>query len=241
MTFTSRFALATLALIAGATAQAADINTLGNLNQAEFRQFSEDAAALVSYKPLIPADPLGLTGFDVGASATATRLQNRAVWTKAAGGVSVPENLGTVALRAHKGLPFDIDVGASIASVPTTNIRVIGGELRWAVLPGGVALPAVALRLAVSSLSGVDQLSLRTTSYDVSVSKGFLMLTPYAGIGRVHAKSTANGVATLTTESFDKTKVFGGVNLNLGLANVALEADKTGDTTSYGVKLGFRF
>ena len=93
MTLTARFALATLALAASAAASAADINTLGNLNQAEFRQFSEDAAALVSYKPLIPAEPLGITGFDLGVSATATRLQNRAVWTKAAGGVSVPENL----------------------------------------------------------------------------------------------------------------------------------------------------
>jgi hypothetical protein len=47
--------------------------------------------------------------------------------------------------------------------------------------------------------------------------------------------------ATPTKESFTQNKYFVGLNMNFAFINVALEADKTGDDTSYGAKLGFRF
>jgi hypothetical protein len=222
-------------------AQAADISTLNALNQAEFRGLSEDLGAALSFKPLIPAEPMGLTGFDIGLAVTGTKLQNRDAFQKAAAGANVPATLPVPTLRVHKGLPFDIDLGVSYAAVPSSNVRVIGGELRWAVLAGNVALPAVAVRASVSKLSGVDQLGLRTTGLDVSVSKGFALLTPYAGIGTVRVKSDPAAATLLTAESASLTKVFAGLNVNLGLTNFAFETDKTGDATSYGVKFGFRF
>jgi len=42
-------------------------------------------------------------------------------------------------------------------------------------------------------------------------------------------------------ESLSLNKVFVGFNLNFGLTNLAFEGDRTGDATSYGAKLGFRF
>jgi hypothetical protein len=36
-------------------------------------------------------------------------------------------------------------------------------------------------------------------------------------------------------------KYFIGLQMNFVLVNVVLEGDKTGDATSYGLKLGFRF
>lgn len=222
-------------------AHAADINRLDQLTQAEFRGLSEDLGAALSFKPLIPAEPMGLTGFDIGVAVTGTKLQNRAAFQKASAGASVPATLPVPTLRVHKGLPFDIDLGVSYAAVPSSNVRVIGGELRWAVLAGNVVMPAVALRASVSKLSGVDQLDLRTTGLDVSISKGFALLTPYAGIGTVRVKSDPAAGTLLTAESTSLTKVFAGLNLNLGLTNFAFETDKTGDATSYGVKFGIRF
>lgn len=224
-----------------AASHAADISTLNLLTQAEFRGLSEDLGAALSFKPLIPAEPMGLTGFDIGLAVTGTKLENRGAFQKAAGGASVPATLPVPTLRVHKGLPFDIDLGVSYAAVPSSNVRVIGGELRWAVLAGNVALPAVALRASVSKLSGVDQLGLRTTGLDVSVSKGFALLTPYAGIGTVRVKSDPDAATGRTAESFGLSKVFAGLNLNFGLTNLAFETDRTGDATSYGVKFGFRF
>jgi len=228
------------ALTGASAAQAADFNALELLNQQEFRLLAEDLSAATSFKPLIPSEGLGITGFDIGISAGATMLQNRDVLSKAAGGASLPKALPLVGVRVHKGLPFDIDLGASLATLPGTNARMSGGELRWAVVSGGAIMPAVALRASVSSVSGVDELKLRTTGFDVSISKGFLMLTPYAGVGTVSTKASAPGTS-LGQEKFTKTKVFAGANFNLGLMNLAVETDKTGDATSYGLKLGLRF
>jgi len=150
-------------------------------------------------------------------------------------------NLVVPKLHVYKGLPLNFDIGAFYSSVPTTNIKFYGGELRYAILEGGVALPAVGIRGAVTKLSGVSLLSLSTKSLDVSISKGFAMFTPYAGVGTVWVDSTPDSSTGLTKESFRQNKIFVGGNLNLGLMNLALEYDKTGSAPSYSAKLGFRF
>jgi hypothetical protein len=174
---------AVLTALAAPLAQAADLNTINLLTQREFRQLSEDVAAVSSFKPLAGAEPGGVTGFDVGVTLTATELAHRGVWRKAAGGSSVPDVVPVLGLRAHKGLPLNLDVGVFYNTLPDSNVRATGGEIRWAALPGNAVLPAVAFRLSASSLSGVDQMKLRTTGADVSISKGFLFVTPYAGVG----------------------------------------------------------
>ncbi|MGA9033740.1 MAG: hypothetical protein WB402_14590 [Sulfuricaulis sp.] len=52
------------------------IDQINLLNQTEFRNLSEDLGAVASYKGVIPATPLGLTGFDIGVEVSATTLQN---------------------------------------------------------------------------------------------------------------------------------------------------------------------
>jgi hypothetical protein len=239
----------TLALMAATSAtallansvQAASLDNFGALSGAEFRLLSEDLGAAVSYKPMIPSEGLGVLGFDIGVGITGTSLEHRDILSKAAGGSSVPKLLPVGTLRAHKGLPFDIDVGLVLGSVAGTDAKLAGGELRWAFIGGNTLMPAVALRAAISNVNGVDDFKLDTTSVDLSISKGFLMLTPYAGIGKVRVKSKYSGSGVSYKESFNQDKLFGGVNINLGLMNIALEADKTGDASSYGVKLGLRF
>lgn len=220
---------------------AADISTLNLLSQTEFRDLSEDLGAALSYKSVQPAEPLGVTGFDLGLEVTGTDISKSSnALSKASGGSTTISTLYVPKLHVAKGLPFGIDVAASVAVVPTTNIRVVGAELRYALMEGGVALPAVAIRGAISSLSGVDQLSFSTKSVDISISKGFAMITPYAGVGQVWVDSKAN-IGTLSEETFSLGKFFVGANLNFGLMNFALEADKTGGAQSYTAKLGFRF
>jgi hypothetical protein len=222
-------------------ARAAELNSLQLLSQAEFRLLSQDLGAALSFKPLIPAESMGITGFDAGVAVTGTRLASRAVWSKAAAGADVPSTLPVPTFRLHKGLPLDIDIGVSYAAVPSSNVKMIGGELRWAVLPGSALTPALALRASVNNLSGVDQLSLRTTSFDVSVSKGFALLTPYGGVGTVMVRSKPGAGTSLSEEKFSQTKAFAGLNLNLGLSNFTFEGDRTGGISSYGVKYGLRF
>jgi hypothetical protein len=144
-------------------------------------------------------------------------------------------------LHAFIGLPLGIDVGAVYSQAPSTNIKVYGGEIRYAIIEGGTATPAVAIRGSLTKMTGVDQLSFNTKGLDVSISKGFAMFTPYAGVGEVWSDSTPNGIPTLTKESFNQNKFYVGCNLNILLVNIDLEYDKTGSDQSYSAKLGVRF
>ncbi|HMW22827.1 MAG TPA: hypothetical protein PKC59_05275 [Burkholderiaceae bacterium] len=238
------FAAAALLATAVSGTQAAELNNLNALSQSDFRLLAEDLGAALSYKALVPAETLGVIGFDIGVGGTGTTLKHRDVAAKAAGGSTIPATVPVTTLRAVKGLPFNIDIGAAVGTVPSTGLKVAGGELRWAILPGSALTPAIALRGALTRVSGNDQLKLDTRSVDLSISKGFLMVTPYAGIGVVQTdaqlKNTSAALAK-DKESFTQQKVFVGANLNLGLVNLAVEGDKTGDATSYGVKFGFRF
>lgn len=229
-----------LLCISGCLAQPAlaanNIDLTNIATQADFKTFSEDLGAALSYKPVTPPTPLGITGFDVGLEVTSTKMRNLDVATN-----SSMKNLVVPKLHIYKGLPLNIDVGAFYSAVPTTNIKLYGGELRYALLEGGVALPAVGIRGAITLLRGVDQFTFSTKSLDVSISKGFALFTPYAGLGTVWVASTPGAAIPLSKESTRENKIFAGGNLNFGLTNIALEYDKTGPAISYSAKVGFRF
>ncbi|MEO8343162.1 MAG: hypothetical protein ABI536_05020 [Gallionella sp.] len=193
----------------------------------------------LSYKAITPPTPLGITGFDLGLEVSSTKVQNSPQWASATG--SSVSNLIVPKLHIYKGLPLNFDIGAFYSAVPSTNIKLYGGELRYAILEGGVALPAVGIRGAITKLSGVNQLAFSTKNLDISISKGFAIFTPYAGIGYVWVDSNPDTATGLKEETFRQNKVFVGGNFNFGVTNLALEYDKTGSAPTYSVKLGFRF
>lgn len=242
-TTTMKKTLSLLALAAAASqaALAGDLSTLGTLTQSEFRTMSEDLGAALSYKPIAPTEAQGITGFDIGVEVSGTDVGKSAAALRKAGASDSPmDTLMVSKLHVHKGLPLGFDVAAFMGRVSAINVNVVGGELRYALLQGGVATPAIGVRGAFTNMSGANQLALKTRSLDISISKGFAMLTPYAGIGQVWVDSTPEA-GSLGQESFNMGKVFAGVNFNMGLLNLALEADQTGKTTSWGAKLGLRW
>lgn len=227
-----------LLAVASVPAQAGDLDNIGALSQSGFQALSKDLTAALSYKPLQPADALGVSGFDLGVEMSATQLEHTAEWLAATG--SDTDWLPMARLHVSKGLPWDVNIGGFYSQLPGSNIKLWGGELSYSPLPGGMLTPAVALRAAFTRLSGVDQLDFDSQSLEISVSKGFAMLTPYAGAGYVWGSSDPK-VAGLVKESVNVGKVYAGLNLNLGTGDLMVEADKTGDNTSYSLKLGFRF
>jgi hypothetical protein len=222
------------------------IDTLQRLDQNEFRAFSEDLAAALSYKPVIPSEPLGVLGFDIGAEFSTTLLKNGNLFSKTALEWDWLDDkgedyLGIARLHAHKGLPFNIDAGLSYATVINSNTNVWGAELRYALLQGSTLTPALAVRTAYTRMSGVEALDLATQSLDISTSKGFAMFTPYAGVGHVWTQSHAKNAPYLSDEDISQFKVYGGVNLGLTLFNLAAEYDNTGGISTFSLKLGTRF
>lgn len=238
-----RRAAAALALVSlTSLAHADDIDLTQLLGvQGDFRALSEDLGASLSYKPIAPGEPLGLLGIDIGLEVTATDLQADRVYRRVTSDST--DYLLVPKLHVHKGLPLRLNVDAFYSTVPDSNIELFGGALGYSILEGGVATPALTVRATATKLSGVDGLDLATQGIELTISKGFALFTPYAGIGRVHVTSEPTGVvaSALRKESFDLDKIYAGLNINLGLLNLAFEADKTGDAPSYSGKIGFRF
>jgi hypothetical protein len=210
---------------------------LQSLTQTEFGLLAKDFTAAASYKAVAPGAPLGITGFDLGAEVSVTQLANGTVWKKAGADIS---SVYLPKIHVHKGLPFDIDIGASLAATPNSDIKLVGFEARYAILSGSVATPSLSVRAATTRLSGVTQLDLNTQSLELTASKGFLLFTPYVGVGRVWGSLTPH-VLSLRKVSTTANKIFAGINANFGLINWAAEADRTGDNDTVSVKVGFRW
>src|SRR5258706_12661551 len=65
---------------------AADINQIQTLSQDDFHKLSQDLGAALSYKPLTPTAPLGITGFDMGLAGTPSNMKKNDGLRKAGAG-----------------------------------------------------------------------------------------------------------------------------------------------------------
>jgi hypothetical protein len=237
-------ALAAVTLAGASLESRADIDEIGSLSQAQFKSFSRDLVSALSYKAVTPAEPLGMTGFDVGVGATIIETDTDLPWGIALG--TEKSYLTVPRISLQKGLPFDFDVGGFYATVPGTGIQFFGAEIKYALVEGNVALPAIAIRAATTKLTGIGQLDLDTRSLELTASKGLLNFTPYAGIGKVWGdvtpqKSALSGLVPLSKESPDMVRVFAGLNFSIFLGSLAIEVEKTGDNLGVSTKVGVRF
>jgi hypothetical protein len=215
--------LLTVALLLVALPVAAkDLQFVTGLGQSEFKDFSKEAGAALAYPRLAPATPLGITGFEIGVEASAIDIRDKAFYWQAAFAGDAPSYLYVPSIRARKGLPFGIDIGAMYSYVPDTNAKLFGGEVSYALLKGGAALPAIGVRGTYTKLTGVDDLDLQTYGVDATISKGLLFITPYVGVGTVYIDSKAKGNlqkfstllgTPLKEEKFWQERYFGGIEL----------------------------
>jgi hypothetical protein len=228
-------------LLSAATAHAAgnDIQ-YGAISQSTFNSFLDELGAVVAYGAIAPAETLGVTGFDIGAAVTSYRI-NDAVWDRTVRDGSAPSRLQVGRVMARKGLPFGFDLGASYGKAQDSNMGTVGGELRKALIEGSSRSPAVSLLGHYATLLGVEAVDLSTYGIDLGISKGFAILTPYAGVGEVwydgHDKSGLN----LRNHSGALTR--GYVGMRLGLApfiGMTAQADFA-EADSYSLRLDFDF
>ena len=233
-----RILLASLLLAVSSSAFATDDITIPGLSQSDFNGLSTDLGAVTSFKQMQGASSEGIVGFDVGLNFADTQVSHKQAWNDA-----TSDNVSNVPfanVTVSKGLPLGFDVGAEYAFVPGSNIHLYGVEARYAILDGGIAEPAVGVRFAYTHLTGVDDLSFNTKTLDVSVSKGFGPITPYAGVGEVWTSSSPDASTGLSDFSQSNAEFFVGVGFNLGV-HLALEYNHLAGNRTYTFKLGFGF
>lgn len=203
-----------------------------------FKTLVKEAGAVVAYRGVAPAEPGGLTGFDIGVETSFVKVDED-IWSTVVS--DVPSYLPVPRVHVRKGLPFGIDLGASYTMVPDSNIKVIGGEIQYAIMDGSAALPALALRGHYSTLLGVDDLDLEVYGGDLVLSKGFLFLTPYIGAGVLQTEGEYKGNTTQTELLKDQSettqRIFGGVQIAMALLRITLDAEYADEVPVYTAKL----
>jgi hypothetical protein len=130
----------------------------------------------------------GPRGFYVGVSSTATPIRSsERYWAKGTRGASLADEqnrrvdgmLAWNRLDVRKGLPFGFELGSSLGYGVDTSLWLLSAELRVAVFEGfhtGLgALPDVALRGATQAMFGTSELSVRTHTLDLTISKPFVV------------------------------------------------------------------
>lgn len=95
-------------------------------------------------------------------------------------------------LHINMSLPFDFELSFSGAMVPTTNIYLIGGALKWSIIGTHDSFFNLAIAGNFTKLLGVDKLSMLSYGGNLSTSLDFKVLVPYlgAGIVKIHSSAT---------------------------------------------------
>lgn len=218
-----------------------DFDFEANPQQADFKSVVEDLSAAFNSKSLAPAEAMGITGFGIGVFGSYVETDDAGAWQRLIG--EDVQEIGLVGIVAQKGLPLGIDIGASYAQVPGEDAKVFGAEIRYAILEGGVASPALGVRASYSSLNGVDEIGYDSYGLDVSISKGVGPLTPYAGVGYVWSDIEVKDDAAallLDDESVDETRLFIGLRLS-ALFGITPEYERVGDRDAFNLRVGFAF
>ena len=215
------------------------LDTVEVLDQSQFDELAESLGAASHYKSIAPPETLGILGFDVGIELSSTDI-NGDLFDLASDGDFAGSELLIPRLHAHKGLPFGIDLGASLGVVQDSDGQVFGAELRYAIVDGGVVTPAVGVRVSHSLVQGIDDFDFNSTGIELAISKGFLFVTPYAGVGFVRSSADPQNIAALSASTVEQRKLVVGAVINFGLA-LTLEVDLTEDYRTYSAKAGVRF
>ena len=260
----------TLLLLAGPGSEALAFSppTLTNLGSAQVDAVLTDFGANFVFRPLEPASSYGrIWGLSVGvigslADSSAIRA-------------NIPGTEGlkyTPNAEIYLGAQFPLGIAAEFGFFPSLSvggfkIHSIGGDLKWTFtdlvkaksLPVDVALRVMYAGAGLSyaqTISGVaDTISYSSSSFgtNLSVSKKFLLLEPYLGLGYLHTSSTLSDTGAITlfqstvslTDSFSDTHggiwFYAGLQFTLLIATFSAEYDDMYGVSAGAIKVAFRF
>jgi hypothetical protein len=238
-----KFTLMLVLLSVTSLVTAKDIEFTDQITQDDFKNFVKEFGTALSFNPMAPAEPLGITGFDASVEMVVTDISDQEqYWQKLVDDNDPYSFLAVPRLHVQKGLPFNIDVGAMYMAVPNSNIKLWGIEAKYAILEGSMVTPAVSVRASYSQLLGVDDVDLNTQSLDLLVSKGFLMFTPYGGVSVIRVNGSENS-AMVTLDDVNETgyRALAGIQFSPFPLLIINGEVSVGDVAQYGVKIGLRF
>jgi hypothetical protein len=163
-----------------------------------FRSLVSELGVVIAPQLLTPSDTLGWSGFQFSAQLGLTSIDSAAPYWCATEesadcnpGFKKAGAIPTVGIWAHKGFWFPVpsfEIGAGAVHVGASRLWAAQAYGKLAIHEGyhDWPIPSVAVRGAVSRLTGTEQLDLTVASFDISISKRFAVqgtftIAPYGG------------------------------------------------------------
>lgn len=196
-------------LVPGANKSAVAFDTEGLSN---FRSLMSELGVLMAPKIPMTAETLGFAGFSVSGELGFTQISNRKTFWNGVDAVSPQSpssarpdaSLTTMGVFLRKGLWFPVpafEIGGGVVSLLQSQMLAWQGYAKLALHEGydDLPFPSLAVRAAMSYLTGTDQVSLNTTAFDAIVSKGFGVLKtarvePFGGLSLILIRASGKPV-----------------------------------------------
>lgn len=195
----------------------------GSASPAELAAFHHSFGVASHLFPRHKAEPLGWTGFEVWVDTSFLPDYQE-------GGVSgsLPEDgLAVSRVGVRKGFPRGVDLGVALGRAG--HVDLVDAELEWAILRGGVAQPALGVRLAAGRAKD-DVYELNRWSAELVLSKGFGPVTPFVSAGVVRAEADFQPTAGPAFGVNETHEVLAaGVTLSLLLPRLTFSVEAAGE------------
>ena len=180
--------------------------------RSNFRSLMSELGVVMAPRIPMPADTIGFAGFQVSGELGLTQIGNNKSYWNGVNAVSPqspdtarPDStLSTVGVFLRKGMWFpapSFELGGGVVNLLGSQMLSWQGYAKFALHEGfhDLPFPSLAVRAAVSYLTGTDQVSLTTTSLDVIVSKGFgvlktLRIEPFGGWSLLMIKASGKTI-----------------------------------------------
>ncbi|HET9952750.1 MAG TPA: hypothetical protein VFS09_13255 [Candidatus Eisenbacteria bacterium] len=199
------------------------------LTQAQWATFTRQAGAMISFKSLASAEPLGKGRFSFGVDYSVTPIDQRdPAWintfTHPDADCPLGDQIEIPSLRARVGVSSRMDVGGYWTTAPGANYGELGGEFRYALRTESERGPAAAVSASFTTLTGVPDFNFNVYSVGMSASKRFAAFIPYLGVRENLAIGTeTTDKVTLDQESIPITQGFIGLGYSVWKLGVAAE------------------
>lgn len=154
---------------------------------AAYEEIVKTLGVAVANKALLPAETLGLSGFEVGITNNATFLHaydedDPTAWQRVSTDGDPTRVLWVPTLGVRKGLPLSLEVGGNVGYVAFSRQTVVGGYGRWALIEGYRSFaPDLVVQAGYTRYVGNEELQLGVT--DISATLGYTLgVSQLAGI-----------------------------------------------------------
>ena len=217
-----------------------------SLTQAQWKRFTKQVGAILTFKSLASAETLGKMNFYINIDDSYTPIdQHDLAWintfTHPDENCPLGDAISYPTIRARMGVSDNMDIGAYWTTAPDANYGMVGGEFKYKFSQESEKLPAAAVRASISILTGVPDYNLNVYGVDLIASKKIAVLTPYIGF----RESLAIGTETTSKVNLDKeslliTQGYAGVSYSIWMLNLAAEYNVSSVNT-FALAIGFNF